>query len=73
MKSKDDNLILCIFYFMLFVIIVSLLANVRLLMINSTLKATPVATCPTPIVTAEQLEQAGYNLDKLFQVSIKQK
>jgi len=39
---------------------------------NAGLKATPVATCPTPIVTAEQLEQAGYNLDKLIQHSFKQ-
>jgi len=58
--------------FLLFVTILLSVAVGSLLKENATLRHITVATCPTPIVTAEQLEQAGYNLDKLVQHSFKQ-
>jgi len=48
---------------LLFIIIILSILVGSLLKENSTLKAIPATTCPTPIVTMEQLEQAGYQTD----------
>jgi len=58
---------------LLFIIIILSIAVGSLLKENSTLRATPVATCPTPIVTMEQLEQAGFQMDKSIFLKVSQK
>jgi len=66
MKSKEKtyyNHFVFLFFFLIFVIVLFAVLSGSLLKENATLKAIPATPCPRPIVTMEQLEQAGYQTD----------